>query len=258
MGSIKSLSGIEMLKRLDDRLHIYSSHIKACSRMQWICRSSPRWVLGVDMLRTLNDIFGDIYIYNGLKGILDPEKAEGIAFEDGKAIQVVIKHCLECPFSFGAFCHLGQEYWGYDDIAWAASGYLIPGFCPLQQKQDGDIGEYEMDNKEKQAILQIHTELAVIRDIILKLLADLKSMEGMDLGVTIGDCAEANNIKGLVTKAVNGIAFAFAIAPRPTPLPTVMIADLFQEMPKLELGEFLNRLYLDYDEDEDATDEEAV
>ena len=96
MGSIKSLSGIEMLKRLDEKLHIYGGNMLIYPQMEWVYRGTPRWILGMDMIEKLNAVFGDIYIHNGLQGILDSAKAEGIGIEDGQAILVKIKNCVEC------------------------------------------------------------------------------------------------------------------------------------------------------------------
>lgn len=251
MHEMRSYVGLEIIKRLDDMLGgIYSNHIKASSRLTWICRSKPRWILGLDMVRNLADIFADIYICNGLKGLLDGEKTSGITVEDGKTIVVVIKHCLECPFSFGHFCPLGNEYWTLDPTEWETNGYLIPDWCPLQSKTSVEIGRVIMEDSEKKRNIDVHTEVKEVRDIVIKLFADMNALENMGLDEMIGDWQEMDVARALITGGINGIIRALASC-TVSDIPEMTMDDIFQSHPiqDHDLGHFLNKLYWDDDEE---------
>ena len=134
MAKIRNYVGLEFIKRLDQRLGgLYGKHIRACESMSWRIKGRPHWMLALDVITNLDDILDNIY-HDRLMDIYSGESAPGITVEDGKTINVVISHCLECPFAFGTFCPMGEQYWVIDETEWEASGYLIPAWCPLQSK----------------------------------------------------------------------------------------------------------------------------
>ena len=245
MKQMRHYVGLEIIKRLDSLLGgIYSTHIRACSQISWICRSQPRWISGLDMVRNLKDIFADIYIYNGLTEFLDGKESSGITVEDGKPIVVVIKHCMECPFTWGHFCSLEQEYWTVDPTGWEAGGYLIPDWCPLESNSVLESGRVMMEASEKKRNIDVHIEVKEVRDIIIKLFADINSLENMGLDEMIGDQKEMDIARALFTGGINGIIRALASC-TVADIPEMTMDDIFQWRPiqDHDLGDWLNELY---------------
>ena len=111
-----------------------------------------------------------------------------------------------------------------------------------------------MEKNEKDKNLDIHVEVKEVRDIIMKLFADMDALENMGLDEMIGDQGEMDVARALFTGGINGIIRALANC-TVADIPEMSMADIFQWRPiqDHDLGDFLNKLYwVEDDEGEGA------
>lgn len=184
-----------------------------------------------------------------------------IVFSNGRQIGLRILNCSVCAYSFDRFCSIAKKHWH-------GGGLPFPAWCPLPTPDSISLlhpafstvteGSSEMKDQENgKTNLDIHVEAKEVRDIIIKLFADMHSLENMGLEETLGDQREMDIARALITNGINGIMRALRNC-NTSNIPELSVADVFQWNPiqDRDLGHWLNKLY--WVEDDEDTEEEGT